>query len=118
MGILVLFGALASPNTVQAEAQWISTPDLTHIPHWTVPLETKADWLRSSSPYADVYASAEDETVAHDLMRHAHTAIPRIAKQLGVSTGGSMQIYLAHTQDEFQAMQPYAPPDWADGTAA
>ena len=117
VGILVLFGVLTSPNTVQAEAQWISTPDLTHIPHWTVPLETKADWLRSSSPYADVYASIEDETVAHDLMRHAHTAIPRIAKQLGVSTGGSMQIYLAHTQDEFQAMQPYAPPDWADGTA-
>ena len=101
----------------QAEAQWISTPDLTHIPHWTVPLESKADWLRSSSPYADIYASVEDEAVAHELMRHAHTAIPRIAKQLGVSTGGSMQIYLANTQAEFQAMQPYAPPDWADGTA-
>ena len=38
------------------------------------------------------------KAVAHDLMRHAHTAIPRIAKQLGVSTGGAMQIYLANTQ--------------------
>ena len=100
-----------------AEAQWISTPDLTHIPHWTVPLKAIADWLRSSSPYADIYASVEDEAVAHELMRHAHTAIPRIAKQLGVSTGGAMQIYLANTQAEFQAMQPHAPPDWADGTA-
>ena len=117
LGLFLLLGQWFTPSSAHAEAQWVSTPDLTHIPHWTVPLESKADWLRSSSPYADIYASVEDETVAHDLMRHAHTAIPRIAKQLGVSTGGSMQIYLANTQAEFQAMQPYAPPDWADGTA-
>jgi len=117
VGLFVLLASWLTPSTAQAEAQWVTTPDLTHIPHWTVPLESKDSWLRSSSPYADVHASIEDETVAHELMRHAHTAIPRIAKQLGVSTGGSMQIYLAHTQAEFNAMQPYAPPDWADGTA-
>jgi hypothetical protein len=117
LSLFLLLGTWFTPSNAQAEAQWVSTPDLTHIPHWTVPLESKADWLRSSSPYADIYASVEDEAVAHDLMRHAHTAIPRIAKQLGVSTGGAMQIYLANTQAEFQAMQPHAPPDWADGTA-
>ena len=115
--MFLLLGQWLTPSNAQAEAQWISTPDLTHIPHWTVPSGKQSRLVKSSSPYADIYASIEDEAVAHELMRHAHTAIPRIAKQLGVSTGGAMQIYLANTQQKFQAMQPHAPPDWADGTA-
>lgn len=115
----ILFGLslTLSSNIAEAEPQWRSTPNLSNTPHWSVPLEQKEHWVRTSSPYVDVYASNKDEAVAHTLMRHAHTSIPRIAKQLGLSTGGAMQIYIAQTQAEFEAMQPHAPPDWADGTA-
>ena len=43
LGLFLLLGQWFMPSNAQAEAQWISTPDLTHIPHWTVPLESKAD---------------------------------------------------------------------------
>lgn len=107
----------AHPSDAQAEAGWVQSPDISNTPHWSVPLEAKEHWVRSSSPFVDVYASRQDEAVAHEMMRHAHTAIPRIAEQLGLATGGAMQIYIANSQAEFDAMQPFAPPDWADGTA-
>ena len=106
----------------QAEQSWTTPPDVHNRPHWTVPLQNSLDWqednaVRYSNPYADVFASKDDEGIALELSRYASKAIPRIAKQLGISTGGPLQIYLAQSQSEFMAMQPNLPPDWADGTA-
>jgi len=104
-------------SSAWAESRWISTPDISNTPHWTVPIEAQEDWLRQSNPYADIISSPQDQKIALYLTQYSLEAIPRIASELGVSTGGPMQIYIAETQQEFLSMQPNLPPDWADGTA-
>jgi hypothetical protein len=103
--------------TAQAESGWVTTPDISNTPHWTVPIQKQEDWIRQTNPYADVISSPGDRKVGLQLAHHSLEAIPRIAKELGVATGGPLQIYIAETQEEFLAMQPNVPPDWADGTA-
>lgn len=100
-----------------AEPGWVTTPDIKNTPHWTVPIKARTDWIRQSNPYADVISAPADRKIGLDLARYSVEAIPRIAKELGVSTGGPLQIYIAESQEEFLAMQPNLPPDWADGTA-
>lgn len=112
--LLFLFSFFFSAN---AEPGWITTPDIKNTPHWTVPLQAREDWIRHSNPYTDVISSPVDRKVGLQLAQYSIEAIPRIAKELGVSTGGPLQIYIAESQEEFLAMQPNLPPDWADGTA-
>lgn len=113
----VFFFLFTGISSVQAENSWVNTPIESRVPHWSVPLEHKPEWVKQSNIYADVYASEQDKAVAIQLARYSHNAIPKIAEKLGVSTGGAMQIYIAENQEEFLRMQPNLPPDWADGTA-
>lgn len=112
--LFFLFSFFLSAN---AEPSWISTPDIKNTPHWSVPIRSHEDRIRQSSPYADVITSPQDRKIGIHLSQYAIEAIPRIAKELGVSTGGPLQIYVAESQKEFLSMQPNVPPDWADGTA-
>lgn len=67
--------------------------------------------------YARVHHHPEDRSVALLLARHAGRSIPDFADRLNTPVGGPIEIVLAHTQHEFDTLQPGAPPDWADGTA-
>jgi hypothetical protein len=103
--------------TISAETSMSTAPQANEKMHWSVPMQTSKEWVRHSNIYADVHAEPEDDGVALYLARYSATAIPRIAKNMGIPVGGPMQIYIANTQETFQAMQPNVPPDWADGTA-
>jgi len=100
---------LAGPSLTQAPEQApLFTP--------TLP-QSEANWILHTGPYADVYTTAEDQKLGLHLARHAAVSIPRIATELGVSSGGPIKIYVTPTNDDFFNLQPHAPPAWADATA-
>lgn len=76
-----------------------------------------AGWVTQRGVTALVHSEARDQETALRLARHAHEAVPRLARELGVPTGRTMHIYLAPTDEVFESMQPGAVPEWADGTA-
>ncbi|RME25446.1 MAG: hypothetical protein D6798_08920 [Deltaproteobacteria bacterium] len=67
-------------------------------------------WLR-------VHHAPGDRAVALLLARHGARSVPDFAERLSVPAGGPIDVVLAHTQQQFDSLQPGAPPDWADGTA-
>ncbi|MBM74056.1 MAG: hypothetical protein CMK59_01540 [Proteobacteria bacterium] len=75
------------------------------------------EWQSYEGIYASVYYTSQDRKVALELAQYSAQSIPRLAKKLGLSTGGAVDIYIAPSQESFLAMQPAIPPDWADGTA-
>ncbi|NOY25232.1 MAG: hypothetical protein GXP62_05110, partial [Oligoflexia bacterium] len=75
------------------------------------------DWRTIHSLYVNVHFHPSDRGVAVMLSRHAATSLPDFANRLAVPTGGLVDIYLAHKQDQFVSLQPGPPPTWADGTA-
>ena len=97
-------------------------------PSWTAPVqsadvfvprepELERGWVSYSSIYADVFHTPQDRRTALALSRHAAVSIPRIAGELGIATGGAIQVYIAPDQSRFTSLQPGEPPAWADGTA-
>lgn len=100
-----------------ASPSWVTTPKnqrSVFVPSHPAPNQ---NWQQISSIYADIFYTHKDRQVAVALSRHAATSIPHIARQLGLGSGSSMQIYITPTQKMFLQLQPDAPPDWADGTA-
>lgn len=67
--------------------------------------------------YATVHARPIDRQTAKQLSEHAAQVIPELVERLGVGTGRSMNIVLAHDQGDFEDLQPGRTHDWADGTA-
>jgi hypothetical protein len=67
--------------------------------------------------HADVHGHPEYEPLLLEISRQAAEALPRLAEELGVPIGGRVQIYVAATDEEFRALQPGRPPEWADATA-
>jgi hypothetical protein len=75
------------------------------------------DWITVTAPLLDVHSDDADRPTALRLSRHAATAVPRLAKELALPVGARIHLVLAHTQDQFQDLQPGRTPTWADGTA-
>lgn len=100
--------ALAGPS-------WQAAPELfVERPAVAAPI---GGWRTEDGQYARVYGTSADTVTMRRLADHAATAVPRLAHRLGVPAGGTIDIYLAPSQAEFERIQPNAPPDWADGTA-
>ncbi len=74
-------------------------------------------WVLREGLYATVGGDPADQAVVRRISRHVEEAVPRIAKQLGVPTGRTLRVYVAHSQDQFSAIQPGTPPSYADATA-
>ncbi len=74
-------------------------------------------FVHIAGPHVTVAASPEDAPVARHLAAHAESALPRLARALGLPAGGPILVVLAPDAASFAALQPGAPPDWADGTA-
>jgi len=115
--MFVLFLFITFIQSLFAEPSMSTAPQQREALHWSVPMQTEVDWVQHSNIYTDIHANPQDDKTALFLARYSATAIPRIAKQIGSSAGGPMQIYIANSQEQFLAMQPNVPPDWADGTA-
>jgi hypothetical protein len=77
---------------VSAQPSMSTAPRVSEKLHWSVPMQTSEEWVRHSNIYADVHAEPEDDGVALYLARYSATAIPKIAKQMGIPVGGPMQI--------------------------
>lgn len=74
-------------------------------------------WYVEDGLYARVSGAPEDRATVRRLADHAARAVPALSKRLGVSAGGTVDVYLAPSQVDFARMQPGTPPEWADGTA-
>ncbi|MFZ5478304.1 MAG: peptidase MA family metallohydrolase [Myxococcota bacterium] len=87
---------------------------LTERPEVAAPV---GGWWTEDGVWGRVYASYDDRVTARRLADHANARVPVLAERLGVPAGGLLEIYVAPDQAAFDAIQPGAPPDWADGTA-
>lgn len=67
--------------------------------------------------YASVAGDPADRAAVRRIASHVEEAVPRIAEQLDLPTGRRMRVYVTHTQDQFQQLQPGDPSDWVDATA-
>ena len=104
-----------------------SLPVYGEVPSWNQPQEQPLyipqspsptqSWHRISNSHVDVFFAGKDFHTAKSLARHAAEEIPKIAKNIGLPSGGPMKIYIAPNQKLFSDLQPHGPPDWADGTA-
>ena len=63
--------------------------------------------------YATVHARPADRHTAKQLSDHALQVVPELAERLGLGTGRSMNIVLAHDQSDFENLQPGTTHDWA-----
>lgn len=74
-------------------------------------------WTIREGLFAVVAGDSDDSRTILRLSAYTEKAIPRIADELGLPPGVRVRVYLAHTEEQFQGLQPGAPPKWAEGTA-
>ncbi len=67
--------------------------------------------------YAAVAGDPSDRAALRRVAQHVEEAVPRIAEQLDLPTGRRLRVYLAHSQEQFEQLQPGDPDDWVDATA-
>jgi hypothetical protein len=80
-------------------------------------LDLPRSWVSIPTEYGWVHADPADRPVAIHLAQLAAARIPDLATELQVPVGRRIHIVLAHTQAQFEDLQPGTSPDWADGTA-
>lgn len=107
--LFVVQTALAGPSMQNAPAAVGERP--------SVAAPAAGAWVTEAGLYARVHGGPDDRGTVRRLADHAATAVPRLAEKIGVPTGGTIDIYVAPTQEDFARLQPGVPPDWADGTA-
>lgn len=106
--LFLVQSALAGPS-------WRAAPDaVVERPSIGAPV---GGWWTEAGVYARVHGSPEDAVTVRRLADHAAVSVPRLAHRIGVPTGGTIDIYLAPSQADFEKLQPGEPPEWADGTA-
>jgi hypothetical protein len=74
-------------------------------------------WVAEEGLYAVVAGDPSDRAAVRRVAQHVEEAVPRIAEQLDLPTGRRLRVYVAHSQAEFEALQPGRPESWVDATA-
>jgi hypothetical protein len=74
-------------------------------------------WRTVNGLYTRIHAHPDDLATARHLADHADQTVPELSMALGVPSGATIEVFLAPDTETFRAMQPGAPPEWADGTA-
>ncbi|MCP4916329.1 MAG: hypothetical protein GY913_05355 [Proteobacteria bacterium] len=98
-------------------AEW-STPDrIDPLLELEAPPAPPMRFVSLPGIYADVHGRPQDKAVMERLAAHAAESVPRIADQLGIGAGRTINLYLADDEAAFDQLQPGTPPNWADGTA-
>jgi hypothetical protein len=80
-------------------------------------VDEPAGWVTVPGIVADVHGDPHRKKTLTALARHAATSAPKLAAELGLPLGSKIEVYVAEDEAQFDALQPGAPPDWADGTA-
>jgi hypothetical protein len=113
LAALGLFAALAAGPALGGEPT-ISAAE----PRVTAVLpEVPSDWETIPGTFARVSGDPRHATLMLQLANHAAEALPRLARELEVPIGNTVHVYLVDSDREFRALQPGAPPLWADATA-
>lgn len=112
--VLLAWLLVAAPS---AHAQEAGVPEADLVDAGWTPPPDPAGWVTLASGHATLHGDAAHDRLLRELAAHADEALPRLAHELGVATGGPVEIWLAATADDFRALQPGAAPPWADGTA-
>lgn len=81
------------------------------------PPDVPLGWVRVETEGLQIAGPVEDEALLRRLAEHAKGSVPSLARELGVPVGGRIHAVLAPSDELFRAMQPGAPPSWADATA-
>ncbi len=116
--LMLLLGMLAPGTTALAGSPSMrAAPDVLDAAQMAERPVLPVDFRTLEGVYLRVHHHPDDRGVALLLARHAGRSIPDFADRLELPVGGTIDLYLAHTQEQFDGMQPGAPPDWADGTA-
>jgi hypothetical protein len=76
-----------------------------------------AGWRVDVGTYARVHAEPGSTALARQLLQHSEEAVGRLAAELGLQAGSSLDIILAPDEQSFRDLQPGRSPEWADGTA-
>lgn len=79
--------------------------------------EVPADWMTVPATYLRVHGPEEHAGALLAVARDGSEALPELAEQLRVPIGDTIHIYVAGSDEVFRAIQPGAPPTWADATA-
>jgi len=67
--------------------------------------------------YGAVGGEPADRPAVHRVARHLEEAVPRIAGELDLPTGRKVRVYLCHTSEQFEGLQPGPIDPWADATS-
>ncbi|MEQ1502242.1 MAG: hypothetical protein ABMB14_08420 [Myxococcota bacterium] len=112
LAALVWFGfAVAPPASAQ---QWTAAPAVAEGPA----LPALPDgWMTVPGTFLRVHGPEEEAAVLLRIARHGSEALPALATKLEVPIGSTIHVYLAASDAQFRALQPGAPPTWADATA-
>lgn len=111
--LVLLWACLALTPSAWAQ-QWTAAPPRVVLTELPVP---PADWTTIPATYLRVHGPIDDVPVLLRVARHASTKLPEFAEQLRVPIGTTIHVYVAPDNETFRALQPGAPPRWADATA-
>lgn len=115
---LALVAVFAFGSSVAAHAEstptWRPAPETSERPSVPAPAE---GWFTATGLYADVHGEWADRGTVTRLANHAATAVPALAKRMGLRPGATMDVYITPSEAAFHELQPGRTPDWADGTA-
>lgn len=112
---LALFVALLLTLAPASAQELRAAPEA--VPAIDFHVEEPPDWVTVPGIVADVHGDADRHKTLTALARHAATSAPQLAEELGLPLGSKIEVYVAENEKQFHALQPGAPPDWADGTA-
>lgn len=76
-----------------------------------------AHWETVKAPLIELHGNSADLPELLRLSQHASEQIPLLAKELGVTLGDTIHLYLADSPQRFRDLQPHRAPTWADGVA-
>lgn len=108
--LVFLIGA-GSPSWTSASPPSTAVRALEAPPPWP------EHWVVEEGLYAAVAGDPADRAAVRRVAQHIEQAVPKIAGQLDLPTGRRMRVYVAHTQEQFDGIQPGSPADWVDATA-
>jgi hypothetical protein len=112
LGIALVVFVFASPAF---GVDLVATPD--EVPALSEPPSLPPGFETMSGINLDVHGHPDEAALLLHLAQHGNTALPELARRMGVPVGGRVQVYLARTDAEFHALQPGRQPEWADATA-
>lgn len=113
--LVALFMWLALALAPAHAAEFTAPPEVDVV--FAAPPEIPPGFETVAGVNIDVHGHPEQYPLLLAIARHGSESLPRLAETLGVPLGTRVHVFVAATDDEFRAMQPGRPPEWADATA-